>query len=147
MKGTRKNCANKCQWTKNEDAVLVDCLVELTKDSAWKGENGFRTGYLQHLEKVIAARLPLSYLKATPHIKSRCKLLKGQFHAINGMVNHSSGFGWNDVEKCIIASKDVFDDWVKVNSIKLQQLNFPIFLVYNMLLWFFKYVSILGYNS
>ena len=34
MKSTRKNCANKCQWTKNENVVLVDCLVELTKDSA-----------------------------------------------------------------------------------------------------------------
>ena len=32
MKGTRKNCANKCQWTKNENVVLVNCLVELTKD-------------------------------------------------------------------------------------------------------------------
>ena len=75
----------------------------------------------------MAARLPLSNLKATPHIESRCKLLKRQFHAINEMVNHSSGFRWNDVEKCITASKDVFDDWVKVNSINLQQLKFPFF--------------------
>ena len=127
MKGTRKNYANKRQWTKNEDDVLVDCLVELTKDSTWKGENGFRTDYLQHLKKVMASRPPLSNLKATPHIESRCKLLKRQFHAINEMVNHSSGFEWNDLEKCITASKDVFDDWVKVNSIKLQQLKFPFF--------------------
>ena len=95
----------------------------------------------------MATRLPSSYLKATPHIESRCKLLKRQFHAIKEMVNHSSGFGWNDVEQCITASKGVFDNWVKVNSIKLQQLKFPFFLVYNMLLWFFKDVLILGYSS
>ena len=53
MKDTRKNGANKHQWPKKEDVVLVDCLVKLTKDSAWKDENGLRTGYLQHLEKVI----------------------------------------------------------------------------------------------
>ncbi|KAG6477117.1 hypothetical protein ZIOFF_066369 [Zingiber officinale] len=78
---------------KTRDAALVDCLVELSKDSAWKSENGFRTGYLVHLKKLMAAKLPSSSLKATPHIELRCKLLKRQFHAITEMLNHSSGFG------------------------------------------------------
>ncbi|KAG6483806.1 hypothetical protein ZIOFF_060506 [Zingiber officinale] len=123
----RKTQSTKRLWTKQEDAALVDCLVELSKDLAWKSENGFRTGYLVHLEKLMAAKLPSSSLKATPHIESRYKLLKRQFHAITEMLNHSSGFGWNDVEKYITSTKDVFDDWVKSHpaAIGLRNKEFP----------------------
>ncbi|KAG6477159.1 hypothetical protein ZIOFF_066411 [Zingiber officinale] len=101
--------------------------VELSKDSSWNSENDFRTGYLLHLEKLMVAKMPSSNLNATPHIESRYKLLKRQFHAINEMLNHSSGFEWNNIEKCITATKDVFDDWVKSHSIAigLRNKEFP----------------------
>ena len=55
----KKTYASKHRWTKIKDVVLVDCLVELTKDVSWKGENGFRIGCLQHLEKLMAKKLSL----------------------------------------------------------------------------------------
>ncbi|KAG6507485.1 hypothetical protein ZIOFF_032832 [Zingiber officinale] len=73
MKVKRKTHSTKHLWTKQEDAALVDCLVELSKDLAWKSENGFRTEYLLHLEKLMVVKVSSSNLKATPHTESRNK--------------------------------------------------------------------------
>ncbi|KAG6479961.1 hypothetical protein ZIOFF_063438 [Zingiber officinale] len=125
----RKTHSTKRFSIKQEDAPLVDYLVELSKDSSWNSENGFRTGYLLHLEKLMAAKMPSSNLNATPHIESRCKLLNRQLHAINEMLNHSSGFEWNNIGKCITTTKDIFDDWVKSHpiAIGLRNKEFPHF--------------------
>ncbi|XVF44266.1 hypothetical protein PTKIN_Ptkin02bG0106700 [Pterospermum kingtungense] len=39
--------------------------------------------------------------------------MKRQYHAICEMLSNASGFGWNDEDKCVTASKDVFDEWIK----------------------------------
>ena len=72
------NCGrgkNKRPWKNDEDAVLVECLQELFTDPIWKGEGGFKNGYMNKLEKMIEEKLPGCGLKATPHIESRIKYL------------------------------------------------------------------------
>ena len=61
-----------------------------------------------------------SHINTDPHIESRVRLLKRQYNAICEMITTGSGFGWNDEEKCVTASKDVFDGWVRV-SLKSEQ--------------------------
>lgn len=107
----------KHQWTALEDSKLVECLLHIANSGKWKANNGtFKPGYLQHLEKLMHEKIPRCGLKAQPHIDSRIKILKKQYHAISEMLGHSaSGFEWNEEEKCVVVDKNVYDEWVKVS--------------------------------
>lgn len=100
-------------WTNVEDVALVRCLHTLTDDLKWKGDNMlFRPGYLVQLEKMLEKELSESNVKAEPHIESRIRLLKRQYNAIVEMIANRTCFRWNDLKKCVTASKDVYDEWV-----------------------------------
>lgn len=73
---------------------------------------------MAHLEKLVQSRIPNSPMKADPHIESRVKTLKKQYHVILEMLQ-ASGFGWDDTEKCMTTTKDVFDDWCNVIAFNL----------------------------
>ncbi|XVF66373.1 hypothetical protein PTKIN_Ptkin10aG0030600 [Pterospermum kingtungense] len=64
----------------------------------------------------METRLPQSKLKTKPQIESRVKTLKRQYNLVAEMLALGSGFGWDDVEKYLTASKDVFDDWVRIGD-------------------------------
>ncbi|XVF70030.1 hypothetical protein PTKIN_Ptkin11bG0128500 [Pterospermum kingtungense] len=101
------------QWTASEDAVLVQCLLELV-NQGWSKDNGFKSGYLQQLEKWMASKIPNCQIKVDPHIKSRMKTLKTQYREMADMLGHAaSGFGWNDVNKCVTCDLDVWTEWLK----------------------------------
>ncbi|KAH7692046.1 Myb/SANT-like domain-containing protein, partial [Dioscorea alata] len=103
------------QWNAHEDGILIQCCLDLKDKGGWNGDNGtFRPGYLVHLEKAMAEKIPNCQIKGTPHIQSRLKTLKSQYREISKMLgNAASGFGWDDMNKCVTCDIEVWNGWVK----------------------------------
>ncbi|CAI9089246.1 OLC1v1023783C1 [Oldenlandia corymbosa var. corymbosa] len=106
-------------WTAEEDAKLIECMLELKQGGRFNGENGngLRKGYQEELERMLREKLPEHGLKEKPHIESRCKTMKKQYYMIYEVRNNGqlSGFGWDDQKKCVTASADVWDDYLRAN--------------------------------
>ncbi|XP_057778464.1 uncharacterized protein At2g29880-like isoform X3 [Salvia miltiorrhiza] len=106
---------NKRKWNHFEDSKLVEALLDMVNIGAYKADNGFKPGYLSFIEEKLQVSLPNSGLKAKPHIESRIKTLKKDFHIVYDMVNgnNTSGFGYDADKKCVTAEKDVWDAYIQ----------------------------------
>ena len=75
--------APKHVWTKEEEATLVDCIVELVSAGGWKSNNGtFWSGYLAQLHLMMAVKLLGCNVQATTVIDGCIKALKRSYQTI-----------------------------------------------------------------
>ena len=81
-------------------------ILELFVLRDYHCDNGnFKLGSYTLISKELQVNCPNSGLKATPHIESKMKIWKKQYGIVFNMLN-KSGFGWNDILKCIKIDND-----------------------------------------
>ncbi|KAJ8768155.1 hypothetical protein K2173_021095 [Erythroxylum novogranatense] len=106
----------KGKWNYDEDVVLVSCMVNLHNVETYNADTGFKAGYLNELERMVATKLPNSNLKARPHIESRIKTLKEEWSIIYDMVKKdTSGFGWDSERKMVTAEDHVWNSYLSIS--------------------------------
>ncbi|MFQ6634337.1 hypothetical protein Gotur_010114, partial [Gossypium turneri] len=95
----------KRKWVPKEDAALVSCMVNLHNVGTFNANRGFKTGYLNELEKMLEKALPNAMLKAKHNIESRIKVLKRDWSIMYDMLNrkNNSGFGWDEHRQLVVA--------------------------------------------
>lgn len=107
---TSNNTKSLLRWSNPKDPALISSMNDLVDHGGWKADNGqFKGGAYAMLESLIKSKLLETDKKAKPHIESRVKLLRKQFDAITDMLN-ASGFGWNDEEKYVTCSLEVWNE-------------------------------------
>lgn len=114
---------NKRFWKKEEEECLIDSLLELCADQQWKGEGGFKNGYLNQLELMLNTKYPGCGLKVVPHIESKFKWFKDKYAIVSEMLNKTSGFQWDDQTKMIKCERQSYEDFCKVN-IFITEINY-----------------------
>jgi hypothetical protein len=104
------------KWTPKEDIKIVQALVEHYNEGSDRQKTRLQLGYLRILEVKLSKTLPNAGIKAKPHIESRLKSLKKYLQVIHAMLcsPDASGFGLDNVRKCVAAEDVVWQAYVQV---------------------------------
>ncbi|MFQ6624380.1 hypothetical protein Gotur_003764 [Gossypium turneri] len=104
----------KRKWVPEEDAALVSCMVDLHNVGTFNADTGFKTGYLNELEKMLEKALPNAMFKARPNIESRIRLLKRDWSILYDMLNgqNNSGFGWDEHRQLVVAEDAIWNSYL-----------------------------------
>ncbi|KAL8458499.1 hypothetical protein ACS0TY_036138 [Phlomoides rotata] len=100
-------------WTYGEEKELVNALRDLDVKGL-KCDNGFKSGYLNLLENILAVKFPGTDLKGDPHINSKIHVWKKQYACLKFMLG-VSGIGLNSTTYHIDALPEVWAAHIKAD--------------------------------
>ncbi|KAK9121576.1 hypothetical protein Syun_019193 [Stephania yunnanensis] len=92
-------------------------MLEMVASGVYKCDDGFKLGYLNHLEEALKITCPNSGIKVRPYIESRQKSLKKKWFIVNDMIcgirHGTSGFDFGSTSNMVTALDDVWEDYPK----------------------------------
>ncbi|KAL9434650.1 hypothetical protein AB3S75_029323 [Citrus x aurantiifolia] len=92
-------------WTKDEEEAMLN-ILDVVVANGGRADNGtFKSGSYKYIENELEKLLLGSGLKAYPHIDFKIRIWKKSYGVIFDMLN-TSGFGWNEVRKCVVVDSD-----------------------------------------
>ncbi|KAL8549880.1 hypothetical protein ACS0TY_008645 [Phlomoides rotata] len=114
-------------WTYGEEKELVNALRELVVKGL-KCDNGFKNGYLNLLENMLAVKFPDTDLEGDPHINSKIHVWKKQYACLKMMMG-VSGIGLNSTTYHIDALPEVWAAHIKADPTArgLKNKSFPFY--------------------
>ncbi|KAA8547082.1 hypothetical protein F0562_003511 [Nyssa sinensis] len=106
------------KWTKNEDEKLIEAMFHAVNTGNHRANNSFKPGFYNVVERELNVKLPEVGIKAKPHIESRIKTMKRDFNIVYDMLYgpNTSGFGWDNDKKCVVAEPLVWEEYIKSNK-------------------------------
>ncbi|KAK9135842.1 hypothetical protein Syun_015172 [Stephania yunnanensis] len=93
-----------------KELALLNAIDEMVNIGVYKGDNGFKPGYLTHLDEALKISYSASKIKAKPHIEFCIRTLKRDWFIVNDMIHgvkhSSSGFNFNNTLNMV--AEDMF---------------------------------------
>ena len=113
---TGNKIGSRWAWTKDEEEAMFNILDAVVANGGRADNDTFKSGSYKYIENELEKLLPGSGLKAYPHIDSKIRIWKKSYGVIFDMLN-TSGFGWNEVRKCVVVDNDeVWRSYVEVSK-------------------------------
>ncbi|KAG6430291.1 hypothetical protein SASPL_108355 [Salvia splendens] len=106
---TVKTDRSRRTWSVREEEILLATMKELAANG-WRGDNGYRAGYLTRIREAIKLEFPDTDILTHPHIYSKITTWKKNYGSLMMMLNHS-GIGFNSDGKYKIECDD--EQWAQ----------------------------------
>ncbi|CAL1393737.1 unnamed protein product [Linum trigynum] len=107
-----EHVAGYVSWDENLNALLIQCTMELAQRHQAENES-LNNRNFSELQYMVEEWAPSCGVRVEPHIRSRHKFLKKDFHVVH-LLRNQSGCGRDDVTKTATLDDDVFENIVKV---------------------------------
>ncbi|KIJ31116.1 hypothetical protein M422DRAFT_53500 [Sphaerobolus stellatus SS14] len=108
---TPNDTGETCIWTAAREATLVSCLLKAKRDG-----NQAESGFKAIVWTIASATIKASNtgIKSITQCKSPWQWMKGEYRIVF-TLRQQSGFGWNEVKQLVVASKYVWDKYIKTH--------------------------------